>query len=105
MATSSSTIQRQHHAFRKNLKILETAITDPGGLATSLYGKGLIDRLAKQRAHSQSATILERNRELLDKLEARIENDVTAFDTFLHILDSDPTMEDICRMLRADRGI
>jgi hypothetical protein len=38
--------RRSHRSFLKHLNALETAITDPGGLATSLYQEGLIDRLA-----------------------------------------------------------
>ena len=97
---------RAHHgAFLKHLKDLETVITDPGGLATSLYSKGLIDKLAWQKATSSSLTALERSRELLQKLEDKIEEDDAAFDKFLTILDCDPTKRDICRTLRATRGI
>ena len=102
----TAAIHRQHHAFVGNLKALETAITDPGGLAASLYGKGLIDKLTWQRATGTlAAAPMERTRELLQKLEGKMEKEETAFDTLLHILDSDPTMVDICKMLRADRGI
>ena len=96
---------RSHSSFLRHLKALETAITDPGGLATSLYEKGLIDRLAWQRANNtQSTAVLERSRELLQKVEVKIENDEAAFDTFLSILSTDPTKEEICRRLRTTRG-
>ena len=96
---------RAHHgAFLKHLKDLETVITDPGGLGTSLYSKGLIDNLAWQKATNSSSTVLERSRELLQKLEGKIDEDESALDTFLAILDRDPTKKEICRSLRATRG-
>ena len=80
-------------------------MTDPGGLATSLYQEGLIDRLAWQRAdNTLSLAVLERSRELLQKVEVKIEQEEAAFDTFLSILSRDPSMEDICRQLKATRG-
>ena len=84
---------------------LRTAITDPGGLALELYSKGLIDNLTLQRMNIFLLAPLERSRELLQKLEVKIKENEEAFDTFLSILDPDPTMEDICRELRATRGI
>ena len=42
---------------RSILTHLKAAITDPGGLATSLYQEGLIDRLAWQRADIASAAV------------------------------------------------
>ena len=56
---------RSHCSIRTHLKALETAITDPGGLATSLYQEGLIDNLAWQKSEIASAAVLERSRELL----------------------------------------
>ena len=92
----------RHRAFLRNLKALEEAIMDPGGLATNLYAKGLIDELAWQRATQlQSATTLERSRELLQKLNVKEE---AVFDTFVAVLDEDPTMKEICRKLRATVG-
>ena len=93
-----------HRAFIEHLKTLETEITDPEGLASALYSKALIDRLAWHTASNRSATKLERSRELLQKLEVKIQEDEGAFYTFLSILDPDPTKEDICRDLRATRG-
>ena len=96
----------RHRAFLRNLKALEEAIMDPGGLATHLYAEGLIDKLAWQRATQlQSATTLERSRELLQKLEVKIEKEETVFDTFLAVLDEDPTMNEMCRKLRATVGM
>ena len=96
-------VRRSLRSFRKHLKALETAITDPGGLATSLYQEGLIDRLAWQRAdNTPSLSALERCRELLQKVEVKIE---TAFNTFLSILSRDPSMECICTRLKATRGM
>ena len=95
---------RSHRSIRTHLKTLEKAITDPGGLATSLHEKGLIDYLAWQRAEIASAAVLERSRELLQKVMVKIENDEAAFDKFLSILSEDPSMEDICRRLRTTRG-
>ena len=92
-------------SLRKHVNALERAITDPGGLATSLYQEGLIDTLAWQRALTPSLAVLERNRELLQKVEAKIENEEAAFDKFLSILSRDPSMEDICERLRATRGM
>ena len=77
---------------------------DPGGLAVHLYAKGLIDKLTLQRAQLHSGTTLERSRELLLNLEAKIEKEEAAFDKLLSILDADPTMEEICKKLRATRG-
>ena len=94
-----------HRAFIKHLTSLETAVTDPEGLASALYQEGLIDRLAWQRATSNRSTAqLERSRELLQKLEVKIQESEEAFDNFLSILDPDPTMENICRDLRTARG-
>ena len=95
-----------HRSFLKHLNALETAITDPGGLATSLYQEGLIDRLAWQRAdNTPSLAVLERSRELLQKVEVKIENEEEAFDKFLSILSRDPSKEDICSRLRTTRGM
>ena len=94
---------RSHRSIRTHLKTLEKAITDPGGLATSLYQEGLIDNLAWQRAEIASA-VLERSRELLQKVMVKIENNEAAFDKFVSILRQDPSMEDICRRLRTTRG-
>ena len=93
---------RSPRSIRQHLKALETAITDPGGVATSLYQEGLIDRLAWQRAEIAPAAVLERSRELL---MVKIEDDEAAFDKFLSILSEDPSMEDICERLRTTRGI
>ena len=94
-----------HRSLLSHLKALETAITDPGGLATSLYQEGLIDRLARQRAdNTPSLAVLERSRELLQKVEVKIKQEEAAFDTFISILSRDPSMEDICRQLKATRG-
>ena len=95
---------RSHRSIRTHLKALETAITDPGGLATSLYQEGLIDNLAWQRAGIASAAVPERSRELLQKVMVKIENDEVAFDKFLSILSEDPSMKDMCRRLRTTRG-
>ena len=100
-----ASVRRSLRSFRKHLKALETAITDPGGLATSLHQEGLIDSLAWQRAdNTPSLAVRERGRELLQKVEVKIENKEAAFDTFLSILSKDSSMEDICRQLRATRG-
>ena len=97
--------RRSHRSFLKHLNGLETAVTDPGGLAISLYQEGLIDRLAWQRAdNTLSLAVLERSRELLQKVEVKIENEEAAFDKFLSILSKDPSMKDICERLRATRG-
>ena len=96
---------RSHRSFLKQLNALETAITDPGDLATSLYQEGLIDRLAWQRAdNTPSLAVQERSRELLRKVEVKIERDDEAFDKFLSILSKDSSKEDICRRLRTTRG-
>ena len=95
---------RSHRSIRTHLKALETAITDPGGLATSLHQEGLIDRLAWQRAEIASAAVLERSRELLQKVMVKIEDDEAAFEKFVSILSEDPSMEDMCRRLRTTRG-
>ena len=95
---------RSHRSIRIHLKALETAITDPGGVATSLYQEGLIDNLAWQRAEIASAAVPERSRELLQKVMVKIEDDGAAFDKFLSILSKYPSMEDICRKLRTTRG-
>ena len=68
---------RSHCSFLRHLKTLETAKTDPGGLATSLFQKDLIDK--------PSTAVLERSRELLQKVEVEIEA------AFLSILGGGPT--------------
>ena len=93
-----------YRSFLRHLKELESAITDPGGLAVELYSHGLIDRMARQRASLPSMAQLERSRELLHRLEEKIESMEAAFDIFLSILVREPTTEDICRKLRATRG-
>ena len=103
MATAWS--RAHHRSFRTHFKALETAITDPGGVATSLWAEGLIDKLACEKATSIcSFTVSERSRELLLKVEGKIREEEEAFNKFLAILDRDPTKEDICRKLRATRG-
>ena len=91
-------------SFLTHLKELESAVTDPGGLAVQLYSIGLIDRVSRQRASLASVTTLERSRELLQKLEDKIEADDAVFDKFLSILKRDPTMEDLWEKLSAERG-
>ena len=98
-------VSTQHSAFVQHMASLRTAITDPGGLALELYSEGLIDILSRQKINTPSLTQLERSQELVEKLEVKIAENEEAFDTFLSILDRDPTMEDICRDLRATRGI
>ena len=93
-----------YRAFVQHMAPLRTAITDPGGLALELYSEGLIDMLARQKINTPSLPQLERSQELVEKLEVKIAENEKAFDTFLSILDRDPTMEDICRELRATRG-
>ena len=102
MKTVSS---NDYRAFVQHMASLRTAITDPGGLALELYSEGLIDMLARQKINTSLLTQLERSQELVEKLEVKIAENKEAFDTFLSILDRDPTMEDICRDLRATRGI
>ena len=104
MATSTPP-HTGHRAFLEHIQELESAVTDPGGLAVQLYAKGLIDQVTRQRASLTSVTQLERSRELLEKLEQKIKSDEAIFDIFLSILAPNPTMEDICTKLRATRGI
>ena len=94
-----------YRSFLKHLKELESAITDPGGLAVELYSNGLIDKVARERASLATVAPLERSRELLQKLENRIESEEAAFDKLLSILARDPTMEDMRTKLRAAQGI
>ena len=93
-----------YRAFVQHMAPLRTAITDPRGLSLELYSEGLIDMLARQKINTSLLTQLERSQELVEKLEVKIAENKEAFDTFLSILDRDPTMEDICRGLRATRG-
>ena len=104
MASSLRCCRPGHRSLLKHLKELELAVTDPGGLAVQLYSNGLIDQMTRQKASLTSVTQLERSRELLQKLEDKIESDEAIFDGFLSILAGDPTMEDICTKLRATRG-
>ena len=104
MASISTCSRPGYRSFLKHLKELESAITDPG-LAVELYSNGLIDKVARERASLATVAPLERSRELLQKLENRIESDEAAFDRFLSILARDPTMEDVCEKLRANKGI
>ena len=94
-----------HRSFLRHLKELESAVMDPGGLAVQLYSRGLIDKTTRLRASLPSLTRLECSRELLEKLEDRIESNEAAFDELLSILARDPPMEDICETLKATRGI
>ena len=105
MASISTCSRPGYVSFLKHLKELESAITDPGGLAVELYSNGLIDKVARERASLATVAPLERSRELLQKLENRIESEEAAFDRFLSILARDPTMEDVCEKLRANKGI
>ena len=104
MAGTSRCSRPGYLSFLKHLKELESAVTDPGGLAVELYSNGLIDRVTRQRASLVSVTQLERSRELLQKLEDKIQSEEAAFEKFLSILVQDPTFEDICTKLRATRG-
>ena len=103
MATSSSR-SPSYEAFLTHLDTLRTAITDPGGLATGLYERGLIDRRNYQRANLTTLSQLERSQELLHALDSRLECDVGAFDTFLAVISRDPAMEEICKLLWECRG-
>ena len=94
-----------HRAFLKHLKALESTTTDPGHLATQLRAENLIDQLAQERAQLLTLAPLERSRELLHKLEGKIQTDEGAFDKFLSIMDRDPTMEEICGKLKDTKGI
>ena len=105
MAGTSTCSRPGYDSFLKHLKELESAVTDPGGLAVELYSNGLIDRVAKERASLMALAPIERSRELLQKLEDKIESHEAAFEKFLSILVRDPTFEDICMKLRATRGI
>ena len=104
MAGTATCSRPGYLSFLKHLKELESAVTDPGGLAVELYSNGLIDRVTRQRASLISVTQLERCRELLQKLEDKIESEEAAFEKFLSILAPDPTFEDVCTKLRATRG-
>ena len=104
MAGTSTCSRPGYLSFLKHLKELESAVTDPGGLAVELYSNGLIDKVAKERASLISLAPVERSRELLQKLEDKIESQEAAFEKFLSILVRDPTFEDICTKLRATRG-
>ena len=104
MSGTSTCSRPGYGSFLKHLKELESAVTDPGGLAVELYSNGLIDRVTRQRASLVSVTQLERSRELLQKLEDKIESEEAAFEKFLSILVRNPTFEDVCTKLRATRG-
>lgn len=101
---ASSSTNPGHEAFLVHLGALRTAIIDPGGIATELYSRGLIDRLNYQKATLTSLAPLERSQDLLSVLDARLAFDEGAFDTFLSILSQNPVMEEICRLLRQTRG-
>ena len=101
----SGTSRPGYLSFLKHLKELESAVTDPGGLAVELYSNGLIDKVAKERASLTPLAPVERSRELLQKLEDRIESQEAVFEKFLSILVRDPTFEDVCTKLRTTRGI
>ena len=107
MATPGSS-NPGHEAFLVHLDTLRTAVTDPGGLATALYSRGLIDRLAYQRANLTTLTTLttlERSQELLSALDGKIAASEAAFDTFLSLISGNPVMEDMCAVLSESRGI
>ena len=105
MSGTSTCSRPGYLSFLKHLKELESAVTDPGGLAVELYSNGLIDKVAKERASLISLAPVERSRELLQKLEDRIESQEAVFEKFLSILVRDPTFEDVCTKLRTTRGI
>ena len=94
-----------HRAFLKHSKALESATTDPGHLATQLRAESLIDQLAQERAQLLTLAPLERSRELLHRLEGKIQADEGVFDKFLSIMERDPTMEEICGKLKDTKGI
>ena len=104
MAGTATCSRPGYLSFRKHLKELESAVTDPGGLAVELYSDGLIDKVTLQKASLASVTQLERSRELLLKLEDKIKSQEDAFEKFLSILVRYPTFEDICTKLRGTRG-
>ncbi|CAI8029659.1 hypothetical protein GBAR_LOCUS16830 [Geodia barretti] len=103
MAGTATCSRPGYLSFLKHLKELESAVTDPGGLAVELYSNGLIDRVTRQRASLVSVTQLERSRELLQKLEDKIESEESVFDLLISILVKHPTMEDICTKLKTTR--
>ncbi|CAI8016133.1 hypothetical protein GBAR_LOCUS9920 [Geodia barretti] len=104
MATPGSS-NPGHEAFLVHLDTLRAAVTDPGGLATALYSRGLIDRLAYQRANLTTLTMLERSQELLSALDGKIAASEAAFDTFLSLISRNPVMEDMCAVLSESRDI
>ena len=104
MAGTSTCSRPGYLSFLKYLKEMESAVTDPGGLAVQLYSNGLIDRVTRQRASLTSVTQLECSRELLQKLEDKIESEEAAFEKFLSMLVQDPTFDDVSAKLRATRG-
>ena len=104
MAGTSTCYSPGYRSFLKHLKELESAVTDPGGLAVQLYSNGLIDKVAKERASIIALAPTERSRELLQKLDDKIKSQEEAFEQFLSILVREPTFEDICTKLRATRG-
>lgn len=104
MAAPSGSGNPAHGAFIIHLDALKTAVTDPGGLATALYSRGLIDRLAFQRARLTSLAPLEQSQELLSALDGKIAASEAAFDEFLELISTNPVMEDICSLLCETRG-
>ena len=87
-----------------HLDKLRTAITDPGGLATGLYTRGIIDCLNSQGANLTMLSQLERSQDLLRVWDGRLASDAGACDTFLTVIGQDTMMEEICKLLWESKG-
>ena len=70
----------------------------------ALYSEGLINQLALRRANLVTLTVLERSQELLSVVEKKVATSEDAFHKLFKVISQDPTMEELCSLLKKAMG-
>ena len=87
-------------AFQKCFAVLGDGISDPGWLAF-LYSRNMISTDINQEAQLETLSALTRTRKLLSAVEDQIlANPTSKFRDFLDVLNSEPSLEHLARMLK-----
>ena len=90
--TESIRAEEAGEAFREHRAGLQIAVTDPLILASSLYSTRIISRGVLNRVKLLTLTPSEKNVELFDAVEARIQTNPSDFGTLSDIFRSDPQL-------------
>ncbi len=77
-----------------------SAIDSPKELATTLYGKGLIDFHTKERIHQLPLTLTEQRERLLDAVENQCRTNSRTFHEFVTVLKQEPTTQYVACLLQ-----